>query len=180
MRLIVATSLSALAASPAALSAARDRVISDSGVHLTIPAGWDASSSKSTICDPQRLLVASSAPIRFRFGGHLAAPARGQVLVLVMEDRYVQERPAGNLRWPNHFMVAWNQLRHLDGGSACGLPNAPAYLRYFKTHGRYIGFIVFPGRRVSSTTRAKTLAVMDSIRVDAKADPCGFVYSRRA
>jgi hypothetical protein len=165
VRLIIATSLLALAVSPAALSAARDRVISDSGVRLTIPAEWDASSSKSTICDPQRLLVASSAPIRFRSGGHLAAPARGQVLVLVMEDRYLQDRPADNLRRPSHIRVAWNQLRHLDGGSACGLPDGPAYLRYFKTYGRDIGFIVFSDRRVSSTTRAKTLAVMDSIRV---------------
>jgi hypothetical protein len=167
MRLIIATSLLALAVSPAALSAARDRVISDSGVRLTIPVGWQASTSKSTICDPQRLLVASSAPIHFRSGGHLSAPAPRQVLVLVMEDRYVQDRPPGDLRRPNHFAVAWNQLRHLDGGSACGLPDAPAYLRYFKTHGRYIGFIVFPGRQVSSSTRAKTLVVMDSIRVNA-------------
>jgi hypothetical protein len=128
--------------------------------------GWHASTSKSTICDPQRLLVASSAPIRFRFRGHLAAPARGQVLVLVMEDRYVQDRPAGDLRRPNHFTVAWNELRHLAGGSACGLPDAPAYLRYFKTHGRYIGFIVFPGRHMTGTARAETLVVMDSIRVD--------------
>lgn len=119
------------------------------------------------MCDPQRLLIASPAPIRFRSGGHLAAPARGQVLVLVMEDRSVQDRPAGDLRRPSRFTVAWNELRRLDGGSACGLPDAPAYLRYFRTHGRYIGFIVFPGRHVSGTMRAKTLAVMDSIRVIA-------------
>lgn len=168
MKLIVATLLLALAGSPAAVSAARDRVISDGRVHLTIPAGWEASSSKSTICDPQRLLVASSAPIRFRSSGHLSAPGPGQVLVLVMEDRDVQDRPAGDLRRPNRFTLAWSGLRHLDGGSACGLPDAPAYLRYFKTHGRYIGFIVFPGHRVISRTRAKTLAVMDSIRVDAE------------
>lgn len=167
MRLIIATSLLALAVSPTALSAPRDRVISDSGVHLTIPVGWQASTSKGTICDPQRLLVASSASIHFRSGGHLSAPAPGQVLVLVMEDRYVQDRPAGDLRRPNHFAVSWDQLRHLDGGSACDLPDSPAYLRYFKTHGRYIGFIVFPGRQVSSSTRAKTLVVMDSIRVNA-------------
>jgi len=167
MKLMVVTALLALAVSPAALSARRDRVISDAGVHLTIPPGWQASTSKSTLCDPQRLLVASSASIHFRSAGHLSAPAPGQVVVLVMEDRYVQDRPTGDLRRPNHFTVAWNHLRHLDGGSACGLPDAPAYLRYFKTRGRYIGFIAFPGRRLSSTTRAKTTIVMDSIRVDA-------------
>jgi len=167
MRLLAATSLLALALSPAALSAVRGRVVSDAGVRLAIPAGWHASTSKSTICDPQRLLVASSAPIRFRPGGHLAPPARGQVLVLVMEDRYVQDRPVGDLRRPTHFTVAWDRLRHLDGGRACSLPDAPAYLRYFKARGRYIGFIVFPGSRVSSATRATTVAVMDSIRVGA-------------
>ena len=166
MRLIVATSVLALALSPATLSAAGGRVITDSGVHLTIPAGWHALTSKKTTCDPQQLLAASSAQIRLRSRGQLAAPAEGQVLVLVMEDRYVQDRPVGDLRRPKHFS-AWNQLRHLDGGGACGLPDAPAYLRYFETHGRYIGFIVFPGHRVSSTTRVQTLAVMDSIRVSA-------------
>ena len=40
-------------------------------------------------------------------------------------------------------------------------------MRYFKTHGRYLGFIVYPGARVGKTTRAKTLAVMNSVRVSA-------------
>jgi hypothetical protein len=167
MRLIAVISLLGLALSPVARSAVRGRVISDSGVRVAIPARWYASTAKSTICDPQRLLVASSAPIRFRPGGRLAPPARGQVLLLVMEDRYVQDRPSGDLRRPTHFSVSWHQLRHLDGGSACSLPDSPAYLRYFEAHGRFIGFIVFPGSRVGATTRAKTLAVMDSIRVDA-------------
>ena len=114
---------------------------------------------------PERLLAVTSAPIRFRPAGHLAAPAKGQVLLLLMEDRSVRDRPVPDLRRPKHFSVTWNHLRRLDGGTGCGLPAAVAYLRYFKTHGRYLGFIVFPGARTSNKTRAKTLATMDSLRV---------------
>jgi hypothetical protein len=38
-------------------------------------------------------------------------------------------------------------------------------MRYFKVDGRYLGFIVYPGRRVGTRTRAQTLALMDSLRV---------------
>ena len=38
-------------------------------------------------------------------------------------------------------------------------------MHYFKTHGRYLGFIVYPGSDVDALTRAKTLALMDSVRV---------------
>jgi len=38
-------------------------------------------------------------------------------------------------------------------------------MRYFKTHSRHIGFIVYPGAQIGSNTRSKTLAVMDSLRV---------------
>ena len=83
----------------------------------------------------------------------------------MLEDRYIQDRPVGDLPRATHFSVTWNRLVRLK--AVCGLPNAPAYMRYFKTHGRYLGFIVYPGERVDETTRAKTLAVMDSLRVGA-------------
>ena len=38
-------------------------------------------------------------------------------------------------------------------------------MHYFKTHGRYLGFIVYPGSGLSTSARAKTLALMDSLRV---------------
>lgn len=164
MKLLSATALLALAFSSAAL-ATPGRMIATSGTRLTLPVGWHASTSKDTACDPERLLAVSSAPIRFRSAGHLAAPARGQVLVLLMEDRYVRDQPVRDLRRPKRFFVTWNHLRHLDGGTGCGLPAVPAYWRYFKTHSRYLGFIVIPGARTSHTTRAKTLAAMDSLRV---------------
>jgi hypothetical protein len=38
-------------------------------------------------------------------------------------------------------------------------------MHYFKTHGRYLGFIVYPGAGLGSSIRAKTLTVMDSLHV---------------
>jgi hypothetical protein len=38
-------------------------------------------------------------------------------------------------------------------------------MHYFKTHGRYLGFIVYPGADVDARTHAATLTVMDSLRV---------------
>ena len=146
----------------------RDRAIAAAGVRLVLPARWHGSSARDAACDPRRLLVASSAPIRLRPGGAPAAPGGRQVLVVVLEDRYAQDRPLGDLRRPKQFSVAWDRLRRLDGGSACGLPAAPAYLRYFEAHGRYIGFAVFPGSRPAAATRAQTLALLDSVRVSAR------------
>lgn len=168
MRLFGAATVLALAASSAAFAAPAGRTVIASGTRLTLPVDWHASTSKGTLCDhdPERLLAISSAPIRFRSRGHLAAPAKGQVLVLLMEDRYRQDRPLGDLRRPKRFSVTWNHLRHLDGGTGCGLPAAPAYMRYFKTHGRYLGFIVIPGAGTNRTTRVKTLAAMDSLRIN--------------
>ena len=40
-------------------------------------------------------------------------------------------------------------------------------MRYFKSHGRYLGFIVYPRAPVGASTRAKTLALMDSVRISA-------------
>lgn len=88
--------------------------------------------------------------------------------MLLLEDRYVQDRPFGNLRRPAHFTIAWNSLIRLEGsGGPCGNPSAPASMHYFKTHGRYLGFIVYPGEKIGSRARAKTLAAMDSLRVGA-------------
>jgi len=87
------------------------------------------------------------------------------VLILVLEDRYRQDRPVGDLRRPARFSVTWSRLARLK--QFCGNPDAPAFMRYFRARGRYIGFIVYPGRHVSSRTRADTLDVMDSIRVEA-------------
>jgi hypothetical protein len=38
-------------------------------------------------------------------------------------------------------------------------------MRYFKERGRYIGFIVYPGKQLGGRTQAAALAVMDSLRV---------------
>jgi hypothetical protein len=168
VRSLALGALLVLVASSAALAAARAGTIGADGVRLGLPAGWHGSSSSDTACDPRRLLVASSAAIQFHSGLRLAAPARGQVLVAVLEDRGVRDRPVGGLRRPRRFDVAWNHLSRLDGGSGCGLPATPAYLRYFESHRRYIGVAVFPGSRVSGATRARTLGLLDSIRVSAR------------
>jgi hypothetical protein len=85
------------------------------------------------------------------------------VLLVVLEDRYVQDRPLGDLQRPMRFTVAWDRLVHVK--AICGLPDSAAYMRYFKTHGRYLGFIVYPGSEVGATTRKNTLTVMNSLHV---------------
>ena len=67
------------------------------------------------------------------------------------------------MRRPAHFSITWNKLVHVK--PICGNPDTPAFMRYFKTHSRYIGFIVYPGAQIRSSIRSKTLAVMDSLRV---------------
>jgi len=38
-------------------------------------------------------------------------------------------------------------------------------MHYFKTHSRYLGYIVYPGSSVGPRVRAQTVALMDSLRV---------------
>jgi hypothetical protein len=149
-----------------ALASAPTKVVSTAGVTLHVPVAWHAAVARTPTCDPERLIVASSAPIRTNRTARLASPPSGQVLILLLEDRYRQDRPVGNLRRPAHFVVAWRRLVHLK--PSCGLPNAPAYMRYFKTHTRYIGFIVYPTGRINAEVRADTLAIMDSLLVTAR------------
>jgi hypothetical protein len=146
-----------------AVSAAWGRTVSTAGGSVQIPAGWQAQSAKTPSCDPERRIVASSAPTRIRAGGGLSSPPAGGVLVLLLEDRYRQDRPVGKLHRPRHFAVTWNQLTQIK--PSCGLPSTPAYTRYFKTHGRYLGFIVYPGTAVGTATREATLKLMDSLRI---------------
>jgi hypothetical protein len=111
------------------------------------------------------LIAVSSAPLRISGSGRIAAPQRGQVVILLLEDRYAQDRPIGDLWRPAHFAIAWNRLVRLEPSAFCGNPDAPASVHYFKTRGRYLGFIVYPGTTIGPRTRATTLAVMDSLRV---------------
>jgi hypothetical protein len=83
--------------------------------------------------------------------------------VFVLEDRLREDRPVGDLRRPAHFTVDWNHLRRLE--PCCQSPTAPAYLRYVKQEGRYVGFVVYPVGRISAATRAQTSRLLDSLRV---------------
>jgi len=139
------------------------RTIITAGLTLRVPAGWHAVVGGAPACDPERLIVVSSAPLRISAGGQLAPPRKGQVVILLLEDRSRQDRPSGDLRRPTHFSITWNRLVHVS--PTCGNPDTPAFMRYFKTHSRYIGFIVYRGAQIGSNTRSKTLAVMDSLRV---------------
>lgn len=85
--------------------------------------------------------------------------------MLLLEDRQVQDRPSGDLRLPRHFEIVWNDLRTLEPDGYCGNPRGPAAMHYFKTHGRYLGYIVYPGTSVGRQTREQTLALMDSLHV---------------
>ncbi|MHB8469021.1 MAG: hypothetical protein ACYDCH_04595 [Gaiellaceae bacterium] len=155
--------VAALAAAPVTLAGLPFRTITTAGATLRVPAGWHAVVAATPTCDPERLIVVSSAPLRVGSDGQLARPGKGQVLLLLLEDRSRQDRPEGDLQRPAHFSIRWNRLVSVK--SICGNPSAPAFMRYIKTHGRYIGFSVYPGSPIASHTRAMTLAVMDSLRV---------------
>jgi hypothetical protein len=154
-----------LAAVAAGVAVSAPRRISSAGVSLQLPPGWAGKASRTRGCDPRRLLVASSSRLRISATGRIGSPRAGEVLVAVMEDIQVQDRPVGDLRRPRHFQVDWAYLRTLAPDGFCGNPKGPAAMHYFKTHGRYLGFIVYPGRRVTAQTRAQTLEFMDSLRV---------------
>lgn len=142
----------------------KGRIVSTAGVSLQPPAGWQAQIAMTPACDPERLIVASSTPTHIAPSGRLPSPPAGAVLVVLLEDRYRQDRPVGDLHRPRHFSVSWNHLAQIK--PSCGLPATPAYMYYVKTHGRYLGFIVYPGSVVNANTRAATIALMDSLQVD--------------
>ena len=163
MRSILAVCVFALSLCPAAgAGPAKERTVASAELQLTIPAGWQADQNKLLSCDPQRLLLVSSSSIRAAHTGGLLPPRRGQVLIMVVEDHV--NLPTGNLHRPSHFTIAWSRLKRLDGGG-CGDPQTPVAMHFFHTHGRYLGFVVYPGPSLSAKTRAQTLAVMDSLRV---------------
>jgi hypothetical protein len=145
-------------------SPGKGRTASTAGVSLQLPAGWQAQITKTPACDPERLIVASSTPTHIAPSGRLRSPPAGAVLVVLLEDRYRQDRPLGDLRRPQNFAVSWNHLAQIK--PSCGLPASPAYMHYVKTHGRYLGFIVYPGSAVDAKTRAATIALMDSLHVN--------------
>ncbi len=140
------------------------RIISTARVSIQIPAGWQAQVSKTPACDPERLIVASSTRMLIRPDGQLPSPRAGTLLIVLLEDRYRQDRPVGDLRRPQHFSVSWNRLARIK--PSCGLPSSPGYVRYVRTHGRYLGFIVYPGAATRPRTREATVTLMDSLRVN--------------
>ena len=165
MRYLLVAVLLASGSVSVALATRAQSTISTAGVTLNVPSGWHAAVAKTPNCDPERLIVVSSAPLSISSGGRVAAPRARQVVILLLEDRYVQDRPAGNLQRPVHFTIAWNHLVRLEPSGYCGSPIAPASMHYFKTQRRYLGFIVYPGSELSPGTRAQALGVMDSLRV---------------
>jgi len=139
------------------------RSISVAGASLRLPVGWQAVAALTPDCDPERLIVASSGPLLSGSSGSVVPPRRGQVTVLLLEDRYRQDRPSGDLRRPARFSIAWSRLVQVK--PLCGSPDRPAFMRAFRVHGRYFVFIVYPGTQISPQTRAETLSVLDSVRV---------------
>jgi hypothetical protein len=165
MRAVLFGAVAVGLAASAAFAASPGKELRTSGVDLAVPTGWHATVAKTPECDPERLIVASSGPLRVSATGRVASPHPGEVTVLLLEDRQVQDRPIGDLRRPRHFKVDWESLRTLSPDGYCGNPRGRAAMHYFKIHRRYLGFIVYPGSKVGTVTRAKTLALMDSLRV---------------
>jgi hypothetical protein len=141
------------------------RIVLVAGVSIHVPAGWYAAPAPTPTCDPMRLLAVSSAPLRpYEAHRGVALPRHsGQVLVFVLEVRVREDRPVGDLRRPAHFTVDWDNMRRLE--PCCGSPTAPSYLRYVKLQNRYVGFVVYPVGRISTTTRSETLRLLDSLTI---------------
>jgi hypothetical protein len=165
MQRVLVVCLLALAGSATAASGMSGRTISTTGVTLQVPTGWYAAVSRTPACDPERLIVASSERLQISASGRVASPTSRAVIVLLLEDRQVQDRPSGDLRVPSHFRIDWNSLRTLAPDGYCGNPKGAAAMHYFKMHGRYLGYIVYPGRNVGLRVRTQTLALMDSLRL---------------
>jgi hypothetical protein len=164
-RVLFVVCLLALAGSATAATSKPDHTISTTGVTLRLPTGWHAAVSRTPDCDPERLIVASSERLRISASGRVASPTGRAVIVLLLEDRQAQDRPSGDLRLPRHFNVDWSYLRTLAPDGFCGNPKGPAAMHYFKTHNRYLGYIVYPGSNVGRRVRTQTLTLMDSLRV---------------
>ena len=162
MKFIAVPGVLALWLTSAALAAGHTKTVSNAGTSLRVPAGWHAAIARSS-CDPERLIVVASGRSRMRPSGRLLPPRDGQVLIVLLEVHLRQDRPDGNLRRPAHFAVTWNRLLRLE--PCCGILEAPAFMRYFKTRGRNLGFIVYPTGRIRPEIRSQTLAIMDSLRV---------------
>jgi len=135
-------------------------IVIAAALSLAVPSGWHVARDPSD-CDPVEHLEISSAPIRHTKGGELAGPARGQVLVLVMEDHV--NKPVGPLRRPVHFRVPWGNMHRLEG--CCGTPSSRGSLLWFRQRGRYLGFIVYAGPGTTTATRQATERMLDSLRV---------------
>jgi hypothetical protein len=131
------------------------------GVTLDVPTGWHVVHAAPGYCDPQQLLVVSSAPIRHTKSGNMTAPTRRQVLVTVLEDHV--NKPVGDLRRPRHFAIDWQTTREI--APCCGSPDGPASMHWFRQGGRYLGFIVYNGRGVPTARRAATEHMLDSLRL---------------
>jgi hypothetical protein len=129
------------------------------GVTVNVPVGWHVAHDAHGYCDPERLLVVSSAPIRHVKNGNIAAPSRGQVIVAVLEDHAF--KPAGDLRRPRHFAIDWQSTSEI--APCCGTPDGPASMHWFRQRGRYLGFIVYIGRDVPAARRAATEHMVDSL-----------------
>jgi hypothetical protein len=157
-RALAGTAIWLLVTAAPAGSAAR--AVTYAGVSLSVPTGWYATAAPTQNCDPERLIAVSTSPLRRGF----ALPRRsGEVLVFVLEDRLRADRPVGDLRRPVHFRVDWSHLHRLE--PCCESPTAQAFLHYVKQEGRYVGFVVYPVGRISATTRAQTLQLLDSLTI---------------
>jgi hypothetical protein len=160
MRILVLTVAAGCVFACTASGAGRP-VVAVARTSLRIPTGWHAVVSRTPACDPERLIVASSAPLRITASGTVRSPARGEVTILLLED--IKFRPANPVSRPARFSVRWDELQNIT--SICGNPKTPAFMTWFRDHRRYIGFIVYPHGNVPSATRTSALAVMDSLRV---------------
>jgi hypothetical protein len=130
---------------------------------LAVPHGWHAVRANPSVrstCDPVELIAVGSQAPRLGPEGW-RAPRRGQVLVLVEVDHV--NHPAGPLRRPAHFQVAWTHLQRLAG--CCGTPAGRGVTFWFRQQGHLLGYVVVAGRNVPLARQRATERLLDSLRI---------------
>jgi hypothetical protein len=130
------------------------------GVTATVPAGWHLVRQpvEESSCDPvQRLALATyRLPLT---GASIASVPRGEALVIVLED-HVNPR-AGYHRKRPRIRLAWTRPSRFEG--CCGLPTAPGWELFFRSHRRDLIVLVHAGPHLGVARRAQILSILASV-----------------
>jgi hypothetical protein len=130
------------------------------GVTATAPPGWQLvrQPAVESSCDPVERLALATYRLP-RTGTPIKRVPRNQALVIVLEDHV--NSPAGYHPKPRRIRLAWKRPSRFEG--CCGLPTAPGWELFFRSHGRDLIVFVHAGRGLSAARRSQILSVVASV-----------------